>query len=124
MRDLQYTHDWLLALNVIEIFLALITAIVTIISSAYSCRAVCCRKTKGQGTVFYYPAGLQGLQGLPVTCQSVPLLAGSVSVPGAAGDADQNAHMQAYESVVDAEAGRYQRFYVESLCEIHFVTHL
>jgi hypothetical protein len=56
--------------------------------------------------------------------QSVPLLAGSVSVPGAAGDADQNAHTQAYESVVDAEAGRYQRFYVESLCEIHFVAHL
>jgi hypothetical protein len=102
MRDLQYTHDWLLALNVIEIFLALITAIVTIISSAYSCRAVCCRKTKGQGTVFYYPAGLQGLQGLPVTCQLVPLLAGSV-------DASQNAHTQADESVVDAEAGHYQR---------------
>jgi hypothetical protein len=102
MRDLQYTHDWLLALNVIEIFLALITAIVTIISSAYSCRAVCCRKTKGQGTVFYYPAGLQGLQGLPVTCQSVPLLAGS-------GDASLNAYTQADESVVDAEAGHYQR---------------
>lgn len=96
--------------------------------SAYSCKAVSCRKTKSQGTVFYNPTGLQGLpvglQGLPVSCQSVPLLAGSVSVPGAAGDADQNAHMQAYESVVDAEAGRYQRFYVESLCEIHFVTHL
>jgi hypothetical protein len=89
----------LLALNIIEIFLALITAIVAITSSAYSCRAVCCRKTKSQGTVFYNPAGLQGL---PVLCQSVPLLAGSV-------DASQNAHTQVDESVVDAEAGHYQR---------------
>jgi hypothetical protein len=74
--------------------------------SAYSCKAVYCRKTKSQGTVFYNPTGLQGLpvglQGLPVSCQSVPLLAGS-------GDASLNAYTQADESVVDAEAGHYQR---------------
>ncbi len=118
------------AFNFIEIFLALITAIAAITSSAYSCKAVCCRKTKSQRTVLYNPAGLPGLpglsglpaglqglqglpvgfQGLPLSFQSVPLAAGSVFVPGAAGDAGKNAHTQLYESDVDAEAGHYQRF--------------
>jgi hypothetical protein len=111
------------AFNAIEIILALITAVVAITSSAYSCKAVCCRKTKTQGTVLYNPAGFQGLpaglqglpvglQGLPVSFQAVPLASGSVFVHGAAGDAGQNAYTPppVYESVVDAEAGgHYQR---------------
>jgi hypothetical protein len=94
------------AFNAIEIFLALITAVVAITSSAYSCKAVCCRKTKTQGTVLYNPAGLPaglqglpvGLQGLPVSFQAVPLAAGSVFVPGAAGDAGQNGRIKIWKT--------------------------
>ena len=94
------------AFNFIEIFLALITAIAAITSSAYSCKAVCCRKTKSQGTVLYNPAGLPaglqglpvGLQGLPVSFQAVPLAAGSVFVPGGAGDAGQNGRIKIWKT--------------------------
>jgi len=39
--------------------LGLKAGIVSIVISSYTCRAVCCRKVKANGTVMYNPAGLQ-----------------------------------------------------------------
>jgi hypothetical protein len=71
------------AFNAIEVLLALAMASVAIAASAWSCRAVCCRKTKG--TVVYTATGqpLDGVQGYPINLEQLPHYApGQVLVPG------------------------------------------
>ena len=53
--------------------------VAAIVSSAISCRAICCRRSKAQGSVLYNPVGIDG-QPIPLQ-QVVPLSHGGVQVP-------------------------------------------
>lgn len=72
-----------MAFGTIQIIVALLMAVVTIVSSALSCRAICCRKQQTQGSVIYSAVGADGQ---PVAFQglqpgAMPLGAGGVVIP-------------------------------------------
>ena len=72
-----------MAFGIIQIIVALSMAVVAIVSSALSCRAICCRKRQTQGSVIYSAVGADGQ---PVAFSglqpgAMPLGAGVVVVP-------------------------------------------
>ena len=76
----SYTFIFILAaFFVIEVLLSLMMVVAAIVSSAISCRAICCRRSKAQGSVLYNPVGIDG-QPIPLQ-QVVPLSHGGVQVP-------------------------------------------
>ena len=72
-----------MAFGIIELILAPFMIIVTVTSSAYACKAVCCRKSKNQGSASF---SIVNADGEPVTIQdlqkkAIPLGANRVVLP-------------------------------------------
>ncbi len=83
LQSYQYFFLISVAFGTIQIIVALSMAVVAIVSSALSCRAMCCRKQQTQGSVIYSAVGADGqpiaFQGLQPG--AIPLGAGGIVAP-------------------------------------------